>query len=244
MPTSSIEVVEIGIPGPPGAGITAAEKSALLPKAGGTMTGTLRIEKDSSAATVYKGDGSTLKINVETSTADGSLQLLNGMDLNLFSDSGSTSVATIDGATGNIQTDGTLTVDGHVIAGEQLWLAFRCYEGGSVLTTGVKDFALVPYNCVIESDGTRAWFVGVDPSGSISWDIWYSTSWPPTSANRISGTVGSQNPRVTTAASASSATLTGWTTALAKGGYLFASIAGTPASATRALLGLHIRKTT
>lgn len=243
MPTSNIEVVEIGIPGPPGAGVTSSEKSSFAIKSGANIfTAAQTITKSGTSALVVEQDDGTDVLVVDSTNKE--VEIHNAGDLRIFSDAGTTEVASIDGATGNIQTDGTLTVDGHVIAGEQLWLSFRCYEGGSVLTTGVKDFAVVPYNCVIESDGTKAWFVGVDPSGSISWDLWYTTSWPPTSANRISGTVGTQNPRVTTAASASSASLTGWTTTLTKGGYLFASIAGTPATSTRAILGLHIRKTT
>jgi len=241
MATSNIEVVEIGIPGPPGSGVTTSEKNSFFPKAGGTITGQTIIDTDTNPAFRVREADDTIIFDVDA--ANDRVKLANGSKLQGFSDALSTETWSIDSSTGDIQTDGTISVDGGSVKGEQMWLSFRCYEGGSVLTTGVKDFAVVPYNCQIISDGTFAWKVGIDPSGSISWDLWYSTGWPPTSANRISGTVGSQNPRVTSSVSNGSASLTGWTTTLAKGGFIFASIAGSPATATRALLGIHIKKT-
>lgn len=66
-------------------------------------------------------------------------------------------------------------------------------------------------------------------------------NYPPTSADRISGTIGSQNPRVSSAVKNQSASLTGWTTSLVKGRYLFVVI-DSVATATWASLSLHLKK--
>ena len=87
--------------------------------------------------------------------------------------------------------------------------------GGSVVTTGAKKaYVTVPYDCTI-----TGWRILCDVSGSVVFDIWKDTyaNYPPTNADSITA---SAKPTVTTATSAESSTLTGWTTALAAGDVL------------------------
>ncbi len=245
MPTSNIQVVEIGIPGPPGAGVSSAEKASFVTLSGANVfTNANEVRVSSATAQIVSSGANTTDRSLVVDTASKELELWNGAKVRGFSDAGSTETYSIDGATGNIQTDGVLQVDGGQVKGEQLWLGFQIDGGGSVLTTGTKIRWLIPYNCQIVSDGTDAWRIGLDQSGSIGLDLWMDThaNFPPTNADRISGTVGSQNPRVSGAIKASSATLTGWTINLVKGSWLYIDI-NSVATATFCALGLHVKKT-
>ena len=244
MPTSNIQVVEIGIPGPPGAGVSPAEKASFVTLSGtNVFTGTDEFRKDATAAVVVsKGPATTDRTLVVDST-NKEVEIWNAGKLRVFSDAGVTEVASIDGA-GNAQFDGTMQVDGGAYKGEQLWWPFMVDGGGSALTSGVKIRYLIPYNCQIVSDGSAAWEVGLDQTGSIGFDLWVDTyaNYPPTNADRISGSLGSQNPRVSSAVKASSTALTGWTVNLVKGTWLFIAI-DSVTTATWATLGLHVKKT-
>lgn len=243
MPTSNIVAVEIGIPGPQGAGVTPAEKASFVTLTGAnTFTNTSTYRKTSVNNTVWEDDSGVDTGRVDTSNKR--IELANGAVLHGHSDAYSTETWNIDGATGNAQFDGVLQVDGGQIKGEQLWLGFAADGGGSVLGTGVRLRWLIPYNCQIVSDGSAAWMVGLDQTGSIGLDLWVDThaNYPPTNADRISGTLGSQNPRVSAATKASSATLTGWTINLVKGSWLFIAV-DSVSTATWFTLGLHVKKT-
>lgn len=245
MPTSNIEVVEIGIPGPPGAGVSSAEKASFVTLPGNNVfTGTEEFRKDATAAVIVSKGANTTDRTLVVDSTNKEVELWNAGDLRIFSDAGSTEVMSIDGATGNIQTDGTVAVDGGSISGEQLWLEIEIDGGGSTLTTGTKRRIKIPYNCQIVSDGTAAWEVTLDQSGSIGLDLWMDTyaNYPPTNADRISGSIGSQNPRVSSSIKAQSAALTGWTVNLVKGSYLFVVI-DSITTAQFATLSLHVKKT-
>ena len=245
MPSSNIEVVEIGIPGSPGAGVSPAEKASFVTLPGtNTFTGANEIRKDATAAMVVsKGPATTDRTLVVDST-NKEVEIWNAGKLRVFSDAGVTEVASIDGA-GNAQFDGTMQVDGGAYKGEQLWWPFMVDGGGSALTTGSKIFWKIPYNCQIVTDGSKAWDAYFKPgeTASIGFDLWMASSYPPTSANRISGTLGSQNPRIVSANSASSASLTGWTVNLVKGYYLILDVNSVSGSPTWATLGMHVKKT-
>jgi hypothetical protein len=87
-------------------------------------------------------------------------------------------------------------------------------SGDSVITTGLKGFYEVGAAQIIESATLLA-----DVSGSIVVDIWKNTyaNFPPTSANSI---CASAKPTLSSAQKSQNATLTGWTTSLAKGDIL------------------------
>lgn len=245
MPSSNVEVIEIGIPGPPGAGVSAAEKASFVTLSGANVfTNTNRVRSNSATAFIVESASATTDRSLVVDATGKEIELWNGADLRGLSDAGSTETWSIDSATGNIQTDGILTVDGGQIKGEQFWLTLEFDGGGSALTTGVKRRIKLPYNFDVVSDGTAAWEVALDQSGSIGFDLWVDTyaNYPPTNADRVSGTIGSQNPRVSSAIKAQSATLTGWTTSFVKGRYLFVAI-DSITTATWATLSLHIKKT-
>lgn len=245
MPSSNVEVIEIGIPGPPGAGVSAAEKASFVTVSGANVfTDVNEFRKNSTAAQILSSGPNTTDRTRVTDTTNKEEEYWNGAKLRGFSDAGATETWSIDSATGTLQLDSNLQVDGGQIKGEQLWLSFLADGGGSTLTTGIKFRYFLPYNMAPFSDGTDVWRIGLDQTGSVEWDLWMAAhgSYPPTSANRITGTVGSQNPRVASALKASGNSLTGWTTSWLKGYWLFGSITSVTA-ATWSTLGIHIKKT-
>lgn len=244
MAISNIEVVEIGIPGPPGAGVSAAEKASYVTlTAANVFTNTQNVKKTSSNAFVVEDDSAVDTLRVDTSNKR--LELASGADLRGYSDVYTTETWSIDGATGNAQFDGDVTVGGN-IAGDKLWWDIEIDGGGSAITTGLKRRIKIPYDCTLVADSVDShfWQVALDQSGSISLDLWVDTyaSYPPTNADRISGTLGSQNPRVASATKNGSGTTTGWTLTLAGGSYLFINV-DSVSTATFCALSLHIQRT-
>ena len=88
--------------------------------------------------------------------------------------------------------------------------------GGSAITTGVKCFQTVPFNCAITEYTLLA-----DQSGSIVIDIWVDTftNFPPTDADTITG---ADEPELSLAQSKRSAAsdIKKWKLNLAKGGVI------------------------
>lgn len=155
-----ITKVRVGVPGPAGAGVTAAEKASFVTLSGANVfTNDQRIRRNSTTALILESASGAGDRSLVADLTNKEIELWNGADLRGFSDAGSTERWSIDGATGNIQTDGILTVDGGQIKGEQLWITFQIDGGGSALTTGVKHRWKLPYDCQIVSDGTAAWEV-------------------------------------------------------------------------------------
>lgn len=140
-----------------------------------------------------------------------------------------------------------VTLEGLMTDTRQGWISLPIDGGGSTIATGVRLRVLVPFDCTVTPDPTdsMAWRVGLDQTGLISLDLWQGThgSYPPTSANRISGTVGTNNPRVSSSGVAQqSGSLTNWTTGLVAGRWLFVSVSSVTA-ATYATLGLYVVRT-
>ena len=83
--------------------------------------------------------------------------------------------------------------------------------GGAVITTGLKGFIEVPFNCTIKQVTLLA-----DQVGSIVIDIWKDTyaNFPPTAADSICGT---SKPTISSAQKSQDSTLSGWTTQLNEG---------------------------
>ena len=90
-------------------------------------------------------------------------------------------------------------------------LQFSINEGGTVITTGIKTDLVV----LAKVNITTVTLLG-DQSGSIVLDLWKNTyaNFPPTVANTITAAA---KPTITAATKSQDATLTGWTTAWAKG---------------------------
>ena len=243
MATSNIEVVEIGIPGPPGAGVSSAEKNSYFQKTGGTITGQTIFDLDGTPAIqIRKADDTSL---VFVDTVNSRFRLVNGMDIQGYSDNMSTETWSVDGATCAAQFDGDITTGGNIV-GDKLWWGIEIDGGGSAITTGLKRRIKIPYDCTLVADSVDGhfWQIGLDQSGSIGLDLWMDSysNYPPTNADRISGTVGSQNPRVSAATKGGSGTTTGWTLNLVGGRYLFVNV-DSVSTATFCVLGLHIIRT-
>jgi len=87
-------------------------------------------------------------------------------------------------------------------------------DGVSAITTGVKGFVEVPFDCTIKANRVVA-----DASGSIVIDIWKDTyaNFPPTVADTITA---SAKPTLSSAQKSEDATLTGWTVDLSRGDWL------------------------
>lgn len=108
--------------------------------------------------------------------------------------------------------------------------------GGSTITTGVKGDLYVPFACTIDD-----WTLLGDQSGSIVVNVWKDTlaNYPPTNADKITA---SAPPTIASATHAHSATLTGWTTAIAAGDTLRFNV-DSITTLTRVTIALKVTKT-
>lgn len=91
--------------------------------------------------------------------------------------------------------------------------------GGATITTGVKYGMRIPFACTI-----TAWSIGLDVSGAIVIDVWKDTAanYPPTVADTITG---SAKPTISASATHNeSSTLTGWTTTITAGDWLYFNV--------------------
>ncbi len=82
---------------------------------------------------------------------------------------------------------------------------------GSVVPTGVTGYMKMMYDCTITS-----WAITAKQSGSITFDIWKSSSGVPTVSNTIIAGGGTK-PNLSSAQAGSSSTLTSWTTSVSAG---------------------------
>lgn len=107
--------------------------------------------------------------------------------------------------------------------------------GGSAITTGVKGFVEIPFDCTIERVTLTA-----DQSGSIVVDIWKDTyaNYPPVDADSITA---SAVPTITTATKSQDSTLTGWTTAISAGDFIGFNV-DSATTVTRVTVALKVRR--
>jgi len=108
--------------------------------------------------------------------------------------------------------------------------------GGSAITTGLKGFLEVPFNCTIVRSTLLA-----DQTGSAVvnvWDAAYS-SFPPTVSNKITA---SAPPTISSAVKAQDSTLTGWTTSLTSGDIIAFNV-DSASTVTRLTLSLKVLRT-
>ncbi len=208
MPSSNVEVVEIGIPGPPGSGVTAAEKATYVTLSGtNVFTGNTDFTPAANDANSFRLRDAASVTTMRHSSATRTLQFMSGALLKGYSDVVSTEKWSIDSATGNAQFDGYVQADGG-IRGDSVYLKLLTIDGGgSTITTGVKDDFVVPYNFV-----PLEWLFLADVSGSISIELWKDTyaNYPPTPADLVTGTTGTNNPRISSSNKGFSTSLTNW----------------------------------
>lgn len=118
-------------------------------------------------------------------------------------------------------------------------IPFLIDGGGSTITTGLKGFFRVPFACtitgwqILSTDAT-----GPATAGSIVIDIWKDTTanYPPTVLDTITA---SAKPTLSAASSATSTTLTGWTTSVAAGD-VFAFNVDSVTTVTQVLIHLTV----
>jgi hypothetical protein len=110
------------------------------------------------------------------------------------------------------------------------------YEGGGVISTGVKLDVEVPYTGTL-----TAVRMGADQSGSIVVDVWKDTyaNFPPTVADTITA---SAKPTISAATKSQDTTLTGWTTAVTAGDILRFNV-DSCSTITRCTLAFRLTRT-
>lgn len=122
----------------------------------------------------------------------------------------------ISGKKGQANELATLDGDGKITASQLPpgIINFSIDGGGSAITTGVKGYAVLPYDCTV-----TGWQLLADQAGSIVVDIWRDTyaNHPPLDADSITA---SATPSISGAVKNQSTTLTGWTTQLNEGDIL------------------------
>lgn len=97
-------------------------------------------------------------------------------------------------------------------------VVFPVGVASGAVATGVWHQFQVPWACTITK-----WTVTAEQSGSIQFDIWKDTdaNFPPTNVDTITA---SAKPLLSLARKNSSSTLTGWTTSVAAGDWLFINV--------------------
>lgn len=115
-------------------------------------------------------------------------------------------------------------------------ITFVIDGGGSVLSTGVKGYLEIPFNCTIN----RATLLA-DQSGSVVVDIFKAAyaSFPPVVGNKITA---SAPPTISATTKSQDSTLTGWTTSITAGDVLGFNV-NSATTITRATLSLRVVRT-
>lgn len=108
--------------------------------------------------------------------------------------------------------------------------------GGSAITTGLKGYLEIPYNCTITGVTMLA-----DVSGSAVVDIWNAdyASYPPTVTETITA---SAKPTISAATKSKNTTLTGWTTSVLAGDVLAFNV-DSASTITRLHVSLTLKRT-
>ena len=109
--------------------------------------------------------------------------------------------------------------------------------GGSAITTGVKAYVTIPYDCII-----KAWRVIADVSGSIVIDVWKDTyaNHPPTVADTIAG---SEKPTLSSATKNEDTDLTTWSSVQITKGDILAFNVDSATTVTKVSLTIEVELT-
>lgn len=120
--------------------------------------------------------------------------------------------------------------------GDESAIEFVIDGGGSAITTGVKAYIEIPFDCYIEQQS-----LGADQAGNLVLDLWVDeyAKYPPTVADTITA---SAKPTLSSSQKDQDSTLTGWTRNLVKGEWLGVNV-DSAATVTFATLSLRVRKT-
>lgn len=104
-------------------------------------------------------------------------------------------------------------------------LTFSVDNGASVITAGIKHFMISPYNCLIID-----WSALGYPNGTISAEIWKSSSAFPIGADSI---VAAAPVGLTASQRVINQPPTGWIKSVSKGDALLLNVTGTPTNTTK-----------
>ncbi|KKL22258.1 hypothetical protein LCGC14_2437250 [marine sediment metagenome] len=129
-----------------------------------------------------------------------------------------------------------LVVNKLYVRGDDSGMQFVFDEGGGVLTTGIKGYIEVPFDCYIEEQS-----LGADQAGDLVIDLWLDSyaNYPPTVGDTITA---SAKPTLSSSDKDQDSVLTGWTRQLTKGQWLGVKV-DSAATVTLATLSLKVRKT-
>ncbi len=124
----------------------------------------------------------------------------------------------ITGFTANVGTFG-ITIDG----------------AGTAITTGVKGYIVLPYDCIVNS-----WSVVADQSGSVVVDVWKASSYtiPTSAAQSIAGT---EKPTLSSQQINTDLSLSSWTTGLVVGDVIAFNV-DSASTITRATIEINVIK--
>src|SRR3990167_8562331 len=119
-------------------------------------------------------------------------------------------------------------------------IAFIIDGGGSAITTGLKGGLEIPFGCTINRV-TLAEISDTPITSSIVIDIWKDTyaNYPPTVLDTITA---SAKPTLSSAIKSQDSTLTGWTTSISAGDFLFYNV-DSVTDAKKILISLKVTKT-
>ncbi len=108
--------------------------------------------------------------------------------------------------------------------------------GGSAITTGLKGFVRVPFNCTI-----TGWDLYADQTGSIVIDVWKDTytNFPPIAGDSIAGT---EKPTLSSAQKNQDTSLSSWTTSVTAGDVVAFNV-DSVSTVTRVNLSINVTKT-
>ena len=184
---------------------------ALQPTAGSVPSGTLYYVTDENKTERSNGtawESYSDVTSVTTAPLHATTHSLGGTDPVTI-----TNLAGYPGGTTNfLRADGTFAAPTSAVVRRQVTLIID--NGTSVITTGYKTWISMPMA------GTwKKWRILADVSGSIVIDVWKDVyaNYPPTVADTITAAA---KPTLSSALSAESSTLTGWTTSFSAGDVL------------------------
>jgi len=122
------------------------------------------------------------------------------------------------------------------VRGDDSAIEFVLENAGAVISTGVKAYIEIPFDCYIDEQT-----LGADQAGDLVIDLWVDeyANYPPTVADSITA---SAKPTLSSSDKDQDSTLTGWTRQLKKGQWLGVKV-DSAATVTLATLSLKVRKT-
>lgn len=143
------------------------------------------------------------------------------------------------GTSGNVaiwNSDGDIVDGGVAPASLEATIPFFIDGGGSAITTGIKGWVQVDFDCTINQVTLLA-----DQTGSIVVDIWKDTyaNYPPTDADSITA---SAVPTISSGTKSQDATLTGWTTSISAGDVFYFNV-DSAATIEKCLVSLKVTRT-